>query len=576
MLTQLLAVGVLASGALAHPKPETGLARRDIDLTKFALEASPTYVNSEAAATEKKVTIVKNADYVQAAKDLVKQLFPGATYELSEDHYVGANGVAHVNFKQTAHGIVIDNADFNVNVDKDGSIFSYGHSFYSGKLPEASPLQKRDFVRPEEAIKGVAKVLGLPVQVDGAAAEPKEEKEVYGIKNTSGTRREPNAKLTYFVKPDGTLALAWRVETDIGSHWLQSYIDANTNSDVFGVADWVSQATYEVFPWPQVDPTKGGRIVVTDPWDKTASEFGWHSDGKEYKSTHGNNGVAVENSDGNRGATQWQTEPQAESAELKFEYPYAANATDFKTYTNASITQLFYTANMFHDLVHSLGFNEAAGNFETNNGNAGGKGNDMVILNSQDGTDIGSKNNAYFISPPDGTSGEMHMYMWDTATPKRDGSFEAGVVIHEYGHGVSNRLTGGPANANCLSNAESGGMGEGWSDFFATAIRTNEADTRNTVYPMGEWVINRPNGIRQYPYATDLKINPLTYKSANSMNGAVHAIGTVWATMLYEVLWNIIDAKGNTDDIRPTFDDNGVPTDGRYTTLKLVIDGLAL
>lgn len=46
--------------------------------------------------------------------------------------------------------------------------------------------------------------------------------------------------------------------------------------------------------------------------------------------------------------------------------------------------------------------------------------------------------------------------------------------------------------------------------------------------------------------------------------------------MLYEVLWNLIDKAGFNADPKPTFDSNGVPTDGRYLAMKLVVDGLAL
>lgn len=54
------------------------------------------------------------------------------------------------------------------------------------------------------------------------------------------------------------------------------------------------------------------------------------------------------------------------------------------------------------------------------------------------------------------------MYLWNTASPYRDGDFEAGIVIHELTHGLSTRLTGGPADSSCLAWGESGGMGEGW------------------------------------------------------------------------------------------------------------------
>lgn len=63
-----------------------------------------------------------------------------------------------------------------------------------------------------------------------------------------------------------------------------------------------------------------------------------------------------------------------------FDYDFNPAWSNYKTYANASVTQLFYTANTYHDLLYVLGFNEAAGNFETNNNGAGGKGNDAVIL----------------------------------------------------------------------------------------------------------------------------------------------------------------------------------------------------
>lgn len=139
---------------------------------------------------------------------------------------------------------------------------------------------------------------------------------------------------------------------------------------------------------------------------------------------------------------------------------------------------------------------------------------------------------------------------------------------------MSNRLTGGPANSNCLTALESGGMGEGWGDFMATAIRLKSGDTRTKSYPMGAWINNDPAGIRAYPYSTSLTTNPLTYASVNGMT-AVHNIGTVWATMLYEVLWNLIDKLGKNDTARPTLR-NGVATDGKYLAMQIVIDGMAL
>ena len=36
-----------------------------------------------------------------------------------------------------------------------------------------------------------------------------------------------------------------------------------------------------------------------------------------------------------------------------------------------------------------------------------------------------------------------------------------GIIVHECGHGISNRLTDGPSSSGCLSNVKQ--MGEGWS-----------------------------------------------------------------------------------------------------------------
>lgn len=118
-------------------------------------------------------------------------------------------------------------------------------------------------------------------------------------------------------------------------------------------------------------------------------------------------------------------------------------------------------------------------------------------------------------------------------------------------------------------------MGEGWGDAMAIIIHVTASDTRSTNYPMGPWVSNTPAGIRQYVYSTSLTTNPLTYKSVNSQT-EVHAIGTTWATIIYEVLWNLVEKYGINSQKFPSFDASGIPTDGRFLTMKLLIDGMAL
>lgn len=144
----------------------------------------------------------------------------------------------------------------------------------------------------------------------------------------------------------------------------------------------------------------------------------------------------------------------------------------------------------------SYGFDEVSGNFQQHNFGRGGEENDGIITNAQDGSGY---NNANFMTPPDGQNGRCRMYLWNTATPYRDGDLEAGIVIHELTHGLSTRLTGGPADSGCLGWGESGGMGEGWGDFLATVIRST---SNYSDYSMGAWAANSERGIRKYIYST--------------------------------------------------------------------------
>jgi len=163
-----------------------------------------------------------------------------------------------------------------------------------------------------------------------------------------------------------------------------------------------------------------------------------------------------------------------------------------------------------------------------------------------------------------------------TPTVQLDGDFDNGIVVHEYGHGVSTRLTGGPANSSCLNNAEQGG--EGWSDYLALMMTTDWANTQlnqgPTARPMGVYATGQAstgNGIRRYPYSTSLSVNPLTYANVTS-NPEVHAIGEVWCATLWDMTWNIIQQRGR---IEPNLF-NGAANGGNNIALQLVMQGMKL
>lgn len=97
-----------------------------------------------------------------------------------------------------------------------------------------------------DALKAATDILQLPVKAEQASAETAEGKESFTLKGTSGAVKDPQAKLMYLVKADGTLALTWRVETDILSNWLLTYVDAASNAEVHGVVDYSADAVYQV------------------------------------------------------------------------------------------------------------------------------------------------------------------------------------------------------------------------------------------------------------------------------------------------------------------------------------------
>ncbi|EJT98263.1 hypothetical protein DACRYDRAFT_24721 [Dacryopinax primogenitus] len=457
--------------------------------------------------------------------------------------------------------------------------------------------------------------------------------EIHNVPHTTGSVK---AQLAYVQTPHPeeenmtVLNLVWHLTVPMEDNAYEAFMSATRANRLISVVDWVSDAyvpipkpgkeknpVYNVWAWGVNDPSEGNRSLVSG-YDKTASPAGWHAmpssaspysaDKKpkvpeddedpimNFTTTWGNNVFAHENLDG-RNEWEFNQRPDAGS-EMIFDYNYlpAKNftGTNPREYLNLSITQLFYTANMIHDIYYRYGFDEKSGNFQQFNFGKGGKGNDAVICNAQDGSGY---NNANFMTPPDGQNGKMRMYVWNTAKPWRDGDLEAGIVIHEYSHGLSTRLTGGPANSGCLGWGEAGGMGEGWGDFYATTIRSTSTYQD---YAMGSWAANRPQGIRNFIYSLNMTVNPSTYKTLDEPGyWGVHAIGEVWAQILWIVENRLIKVHGFNDNLFPpealpngtipegdfyrpaTYTKKGkrlplIPKHGNTLAFQLVMDGMKL
>ena len=159
--------------------------------------------------------------------------------------------------------------------------------------------------------------------------------------------------------------------------------------------------------------------------------------------------------------------------------------------------------------------------------------------------------------------------------PDRDSDLDNGVIAHEYGHGISNRLTGGPSVIGCLnSNVHLEHMGEGWSDYMALVLTTSPSDTATTARGVGSYVSFQPAdgpGIRPTPYSTDTAVNPSTYDSIkDTVNiSQPHGVGYVWNTMLWEVYWNLVEKHGYNPNVYADW-----YTGGNNLAIQLVLDGM--
>ncbi len=149
-----------------------------------------------------------------------------------------------------------------------------------------------------------------------------------------------------------------------------------------------------------------------------------------------------------------------------------------------------------------------------------------------------------------------------------DGDFDNGVIAHEFGHGISTRLTGGPGTG-CLGGDEQ--MGEGWSDFFALVTTVEDGDTGADKRGIGNYADGlsaNSNGIRNYPYSTDMSINPTTYDYIKGIN-IPHGVGEMWCQMLWDMYWKFVEVYGYDPDYSNT-------ESGNYKAVLLVMDGLKL
>jgi len=199
------------------------------------------------------------------------------------------------------------------------------------------------------------------------------------------------------------------------------------------------------------------------------------------------------------------------------------------------------------------------------------------------------------------TAGATSATMLREPGPDLDGSLDASVIGHEFGHYVHHRLS-------VCGTTLCGAMSEGWADFSALLLITRAQDNLDAAFPMGIFstrsFLADPAyfGIRRAPYSVTPAINGWTYKNMATgepipttfpttggnpaSNAEVHSGGEVWASMLWEgyvALQKARPANQTFDDVRLKMRQyvvaglllappNGTPTEIRDAILAAVYE----
>jgi extracellular elastinolytic metalloproteinase len=469
-------------------------------------------------------------------------------YAVADVVFSKVTGATRIYLQQRYQGLPVYNAQLQINVNRDGRIISVNNSFMAGLERAVGSLQPA--VELPAAVGEALRFSGMKMQAPESVSAAGDVQQRTRVANAGISLQPIDGALMLLPVRPGEARLVWnfQIHTLDKQHMWDLTVDAGTGQ-VWTRFDWVAGDQYRVYPRPVESPNhttplppSDGRVLVVNPANSLASPFGWHdtngSAGTESTLTTGNNVDAYTDVDANNVADT-NSRPNGGTS-LSFDLPLNLTLAP-SGYRPAAVANLFYWNNIIHDVQYQYGFDEAAGNFQVNNYGRGGLGNDSVRAEAQDGA---GTNNANFGTPADGARPRMQMFIWTAANPDRDGDLDAGIIVHEYGHGISNRLVGGPSNVNCLTNTQQ--AGEGLSDWWSLAYTARASDTGPMGRGIGTYALNQQTtgtGIRTQRYSTDPAVNTWTYASINGM-AVPHGVGSVWAQGAWEVYWKLVNAHG--------------------------------
>jgi hypothetical protein len=474
------------------------------------------------------------------------------------------DGLTRLALEQRVNRLRVFDGEMLFILDRQGRVLSTSGSFIPAiarRAPDSQPA-----FMAEQALHRAAEICGAQLTAPVSAR----------IENLSARERttfasdevdsRSEASLVYYPLTRDDVRLAYQVLLYGVPTMIDAYlilIDAKTGEALRRDSLTYAMAAPEGRVFSKENPVvAGNREMISFAGDANASPQGWVSNGR----TEGNNATVLFNPELN-GGTMIKA-----NADGNFDFPLDLAPTRSPlSSSSASAANLFYWINIAHDRFYALGFNEAARNFQVDNLGKGGAGSDPVRAETLRGAALDPtttkqliRNNAYFSSTPDGTPPLLAMLMWDATINNQpaslDSSYDAGVIIHEYTHGVSTRLAG-TDNVLGLRSTQGAGMGEGWSDFFAMSFLAGSDAPLDGSFATGSYIAQRARGVRAYPYSTRFDINPMAFGDIRA-NTEVHAVGTVWCTILWEMRQAFIARYG--------FDA------GHTAAERLVINGLKL
>jgi hypothetical protein len=427
-------------------------------------------------------------------------------------------------FNQTVNGIDVFNGHIKFTLNRLGEIIQVatGDVIPGLDIPTVPRLTADQAVRAAFAAVG-NRQSAAPARVPQANGK-------IAFANPNGNGFSPiTSELTIFPMNAASARLAYRIFLEVDQRsWYEMLIDAESGELLFRHNLYVFAAQANV--WTE-SPVKGTRTLVTFPATSTASPAGWLP--ATGTVTTGNNVDAYLDANGNDapdGTSDLNMkEGRAYSPTQVFDFQFGDGTVqlDPRSYQPAGVTNLFYFVNAAHDYYYGLGFNEAAGNFQTNNFDRGGSGNDAIVAEAQFGL---FPNNAAFSVTPEGTAPRLRMGIFSRGTSSGnddlDSSYDGPIVFHEYMHGVSSRLVGARTSTSCLRNIQSSALGEGWSDYFSSSFFNSSVQ--------GAYIgQDATRGVRRYNYEG----YPLTFEDiGNGTHGyEAHDDGEIWAGTLWDL-----------------------------------------